>query len=564
MNKKKFSSFLFAALVCVCLFATTAFAAPSDNKTVLTDRISGAAGYLESYVLDADNTTAASASNYKYLLLVLQADTNKEAELKDWFTTSLAACQTDPGYPVDYSGNFSLPYTLWAIEAAQELDMNPVDINGYDLVSLAAGQLSAMDAAAWDKIYITNTACVLTSLENLKATIPNCASYIAAAKNSILTKEGYEAWGSLSDTFINMPASDPDTLAMCIAALAPYYNTDAAVKQEVDKASAKLAAAINANGTFTAWGTESANSTGTVARAMAMLGTASLKNMKGSDGVNVLDALESFRNADTGAYTYSGKDNVAATYDALNALLAWNTYTYTVTFISTDGFPVSAQQVLYGQKPSALSAPTRMGYIFAGWYNGNTKYSFTAPATANLRLTAKWTPISYRITYNTNKGTLPKNAITSYNLTQSVALPTPVRKGYTFAGWYTNSSLTQKAASIKVGTTGNKTFYAKWTKVSTATVKATGLSNVKGKKAKLTWKKIKGVKGYRISYSTTKKFTKKTTKTVSVKANATKKTISKLKKGKTYYVRIRAYKLDSAGNKIYGKWSTVQRVTIRK
>ena len=44
MNKKKFSSFLFAALVCVCLFATTAFAAPSDNKTVLTDRISGAAG----------------------------------------------------------------------------------------------------------------------------------------------------------------------------------------------------------------------------------------------------------------------------------------------------------------------------------------------------------------------------------------------------------------------------------------------------------------------------------------------------------------------------------------
>ena len=42
-----------------------------------------------------------------------------------------------------------------------------------------------------------------------------------------------------------------------------------------------------------------------------------------------------------------------------------------------------------------------------------------------------------------------------------------------------------------------------------------------------------------------------------------KKTITKLKKGKTYYVRVRAYKKLS-GKKIYGKWSKIKKIKIRK
>ena len=77
----------------------------------------------------------------------------------------------------------------------------------------------------------------------------------------------------------------------------------------------------------------------------------------------------------------------------------------------------------------------------------------------------------------------------------------------------------------------------------------------------LKYKKVSGAKGYEISYSTDKKFKKAVTKKNTAK---TSYTISKLKKGKTYYVRIRAYKMDSTGKKVYGKYSSVKKVKISK
>lgn len=70
--------------------------------------------------------------------------------------------------------------------------------------------------------------------------------------------------------------------------------------------------------------------------------------------------------------------------------------------------------------------------------------------------------------------------------------------------------------------------------------------NSKSKQILLKYKKVSGAKGYEISYSTDKKFKKAVTKKNTAK---TSYTISKLKKGKIYYVRIRAYKMDSTGKK---------------
>ncbi len=76
------------------------------------------------------------------------------------------------------------------------------------------------------------------------------------------------------------------------------------------------------------------------------------------------------------------------------------------------------------------------------------------------------------------------------------------------------------------------------------------------------WKKVSGVTGYEVQCSTSKKFTKKTTKTVTVKkAKSKKTTVKNLKKGKRYYVRVRAYKTVS-GKKIYGAWSTVKSIKV--
>ena len=80
------------------------------------------------------------------------------------------------------------------------------------------------------------------------------------------------------------------------------------------------------------------------------------------------------------------------------------------------------------------------------------------------------------------------------------------------------------------------------------------------KKIKLKFKKIAGAKGYEIKYSTSKKFGKKVTKTV--KTKNTTKMLSKLKK-KTYYIKVRAYKV-VAGKTYNSKWSSVKKVRTRK
>ena len=89
------------------------------------------------------------------------------------------------------------------------------------------------------------------------------------------------------------------------------------------------------------------------------------------------------------------------------------------------------------------------------------------------------------------------------------------------------------------------------------------VTNVKGKKVKITWKKVSGASGYQIVIATNKKFTSGK-KTITIENGKTKsKTISKLKKKKTYYVKVRAYKT-SSGKKVWGDYSNVKKVKIKK
>lgn len=76
------------------------------------------------------------------------------------------------------------------------------------------------------------------------------------------------------------------------------------------------------------------------------------------------------------------------------------------------------------------------------------------------------------------------------------------------------------------------------------------------------WKKASKAKGYQIAYATNSKFNGKQTKKIS-NAKVTSKTISGLKQGKKYYVRIRAY--NKSGTKTnYGSWSKTKSVTVKK
>ena len=82
----------------------------------------------------------------------------------------------------------------------------------------------------------------------------------------------------------------------------------------------------------------------------------------------------------------------------------------------------------------------------------------------------------------------------------------------------------------------------------------------KNDSVKVTIKKVAGAAGYEVQYSTSKKFTKNT------KSKTTKKTsytVKSLKDKTTYYVRVRAYKLDKNGKKVYSKWTSTTKVKTK-
>ncbi len=96
-----------------------------------------------------------------------------------------------------------------------------------------------------------------------------------------------------------------------------------------------------------------------------------------------------------------------------------------------------------------------------------------------------------------------------------------------------------------------------------ATVSLKDLRSKKKKEIIAEWKKISGVTGYEVMYSTSKKFTKKTTKTVTIKKQSTYKTIiKKLKSKKKYYVKVRAYKTVNKV-KVYGSYSKVKSIKCK-
>ena len=78
------------------------------------------------------------------------------------------------------------------------------------------------------------------------------------------------------------------------------------------------------------------------------------------------------------------------------------------------------------------------------------------------------------------------------------------------------------------------------------------------------WKKKTKITGYQIQYSTSSKFSKKSTKTVKVKkAKTTSKKINDLKSSKKYYVRVRTYK-NSKKKTDYSAWSKKKSITTKQ
>ena len=158
----------------------------------------------------------------------------------------------------------------------------------------------------------------------------------------------------------------------------------------------------------------------------------------------------------------------------------WKRNIYAVTFNANGGTGKMSKLTgfEYGKYKSLTKCtftPPK-GKVFAGWatskkgkaiYTNRQKVkNLSSKNGVTVTLYAKWvTPKKYTIKYDTNGGKLPEKAKTYYKSGTGYTLPTPTRKGYSFAGWYTDSKLkTGKISIIKPWQTGNITLYAKWTR----------------------------------------------------------------------------------------------------
>ena len=92
-----------------------------------------------------------------------------------------------------------------------------------------------------------------------------------------------------------------------------------------------------------------------------------------------------------------------------------------------------------------------------------------------------------------------------------------------------------------------------------AKVKGVSAKNNKKKSLTVKWRKVNGVKGYQLRYATNKKMKK--AKIITITKN--KLVIKKLAK-KKYYIQVCAYKVDSNGKKVKGKWSAKKAIKVKK
>lgn len=176
---------------------------------------------------------------------------------------------------------------------------------------------------------------------------------------------------------------------------------------------------------------------------------------------------------------YSGKQEqwdaitIASGNEALtNAKLLLSTYM--LIYKNVDGTANPNPDMADKDSALTLKDATRTGYLFGGWYKEDsfkTKVtSIPAGNEADVTLYAKWTPISYTVTFDANGGTgsIAKKTV-SYGELAELPKTGFIRTGYTFTGWNTKAdgkgtayTLGQTVTNLSSTQGANVTLYAQW------------------------------------------------------------------------------------------------------
>ncbi len=140
---------------------------------------------------------------------------------------------------------------------------------------------------------------------------------------------------------------------------------------------------------------------------------------------------------------------------------------YTLSFQTNRGSSISPVTKTAGTSVSLSGyTPSRTGYTFAGWYSDSslTKQVTSVTLNSNMTVYARWleneVPLYYRLSFQTNGGSSISSVTETAGTWVSLSDYTPSRTGYTFGGWYSDSSLTNRVTSVTLNS--NMTVYARW------------------------------------------------------------------------------------------------------
>ncbi len=300
-----------------------------------------------------------------------------------------------------------------------------------------------------------------------------------------------------------------------VAAGTAVITVTAAGDTNYKEAICTISITVSAAGTGTASDTESNTNSGTES------------DTNSNTNSNTNSGTESDTNSSTGADTNSGTDSS----------------TNSGSGSSTDGSAASSADS--NTDSTANSGTDALGVCSISALTNETK-----------GITIEWNEVTGASGYTIYRGT------SSGKLTQIAGISGGSTASYTDTD-VKSKNRTTYIYKVTANAGGVESEGTEKTTVRLTAPKLSSVKNTASKKATVKWKKVSKVNGYQIQYSTSKTFAKSVkTKKVS---GASKKSLklSSLKKGKTYYVRIRTYKKVN-GTIYYGAWSTTKRVKIKK
>lgn len=176
------------------------------------------------------------------------------------------------------------------------------------------------------------------------------------------------------------------------------------------------------------------------------------------------------------------KDTIVSLDEAHTLYAHWQ-HDFTVTFHANGGnTPVNTTVVTYGRPYGKLPIPTREEYGFIGWFTapkGGTQITDTTIVDLQTSqvLYAHW-GFLYTLYFDANGGTVSQESMLVTEDTCYRVLPTPVRSGYRFMGWYTEQIEGEViTADMLVVPQNRLTLYAHWKKNCTISFDANGGSS---------------------------------------------------------------------------------------